>query len=246
MFTGVPAGTIFPPFPGTISSDLSAPASPNVAVPRPPLRVPDRVPGFTGSPVYPPSVLLPLTREPPLDALPFELVRLFLRGAAFFSVFSTSAGVDLVLSGATTHPTVFSPDGGAVPLLSSGALTVLKASRRDRFFLPLPTDDLLPSAFVFLQVGGAAPEPVLVAGESAYPGPEQREAPEELLGLPGELLAAVPTRQEDAGVEVPLRRLDVEEDLERRPQAVHVHPGRRHGHDHPVGARRRGAAHPPT
>lgn len=97
MFTGVPAGTIFPPFPGTISPDLSAPSSSNAALLRPPLRDPDRISGFTVSPVNPPSVLLPLTGEPPLDALPFELVRLFLRGAGFFSVFSTSGGVDLVL-----------------------------------------------------------------------------------------------------------------------------------------------------
>src|SRR5918998_6691330 len=59
MFTGVPAGTIFPHFPGTISPDLSAPSSSNAALLRPPLRDPDRISGFTVSPVNPPSVLLP-------------------------------------------------------------------------------------------------------------------------------------------------------------------------------------------
>src|SRR4028119_731628 len=61
MFTGVPAGTIFPPFPGTISSDLSAPASPNAALPRPPLRAPDRAPGLTAPPASPPPAPPPRT-----------------------------------------------------------------------------------------------------------------------------------------------------------------------------------------
>src|SRR5215207_1577868 len=114
-----------------------------------------------------------------------------------------------------------------------------KASRRDPRLL-LPTDHLFPSRSVFFEVGRTGPEAVLIAREGAYAGLQEREPAEQLLGLAGEALALVPPGQADRGVELPPCRLHVEEDLERRPQPVHVHASRRHRHHDPVGHGRGG------
>src|SRR5215207_3984974 len=88
-----------------------------------------------------------------------------------------------------------------------------KASARERRLFVLATGHLRPGLLVLLEVRWSGPEPVLVARQSPDARVEEGELLEEVFSLPRQALALVPPGEEDAGIELPLRCLDIQENL---------------------------------